>query len=128
MNFVLTLNLPDAEQETVWLKERLRETSLEEMQIDLIKKDHRTGTMSGGMITNMLQLVVSSTITEGVKNVITFLFEHFKGKNAKLELSGKCPDTGREIKLSFETKNEKDRDQAIEEFERTYLKLCVSQD
>jgi hypothetical protein len=124
MKFILTLNLPEAEQEAVWLQEHLQERRLQDLQSEVLVSTPISGSMSGGLITNMLQLIAPTAVSESIKGFIGFLFEHFKGKGAKLELSGTCPETGRELKLSFDTKNGKDRDQAIAEFERTYNALC----
>ena len=42
----------------------------------------------------------------------------------KLELSSKCPDNSRQIKLSFETGSLKQRNEALAEFDRLMVELC----
>lgn len=124
MQFILALEMADAEQEAVWLKEHLDQDDFPDVVANVRRAPTIDGAMSGGMLTNILELLATTAVTEGMKSFIGYLFQHFKYKHAKIELSGTCPDTGRELKLSFDTGSSQSRDAAILEFERIYNTLC----
>lgn len=126
MQFTLVLDMPDAEQEAVWLQARIHEDDIPGLRAEVVKVPVKPGAMSGNTMTEILNLAATTAVVEGIKSLIGLLFNHFKGKPVKLELTGICPDTGRQLKLSFDTSGEKSRDAAIAEFERNFNALCGS--
>jgi len=127
MEFTLILEMPEAEQEAVWLRNRIHEDDFPNITAEVLKTPMKEGEMSGEMLTNILLIAATTSVVEGIKALISYLFEHFKGKRAKLELSGTCPDNGRQLNLSFDTSSSKARDLALAEFERAFSVLCSSE-
>lgn len=124
MKFTLKLDLPDAEQEAVWLQEYLEQEAIPGLESEIVKQQPADGTMAAELLTELIKLAATTAVGEVMKSVISLVFDHFKGKKAKLELSGQCPDNGQQFKLSFETGGEKERAAAIAEFNALMAELC----
>lgn len=124
MQFLLTLDLPDAQQEAQWLQARILDEPIAGLESEIVKSRPADGAMSGEFWTEVLKLAATTAVAESIKSLITLVFSHFKGKAAKLELAGKCPDNGQELKLVFDTSRPSSREEAIAEFQRLYADLC----
>lgn len=124
MEFTLKLDLPDAEQEAIWLQEYLEEEAIPGLESEVVKQPQTRGTMSGEIWTELLKLAATTAVGEVMKSLITTIFDHFKGKKAKVELVGQCPNNGQQFKLVFETSGEKQRIAAIAEFNSLMIEFC----
>jgi hypothetical protein len=96
--------------------------------VRIAEKPQVRGAMSGEVWTELLKLAATTAVAEAMKSLITLVFDHFKGKKAKVELTGQCPDNGQQFKLSFETAGEKQRLEAIAEFNRLMEEFCGKPD
>jgi len=124
MEFRLTLELPEAEQEAVWLRERILDDAIDGLSVEVQTLPAAEGTMAGDLMTEVLQLTATTAVAEIIKSVIQLIFDHFQYKPAKLELAGQCPDNGNTFKMTIDTSKSKDRDVAIEEFNRLMSQFC----
>lgn len=124
MQFTLKLDLPDAEQEAVWLQDYLREAAIPGLESELVKRPQASGAMSGEIWTELISLVATAAAGKVIELAIAAVYEHFKGKKATLELSGQCPDNGQQFKLTFETNGPAARAAAIAEYRQLMAELC----
>lgn len=124
MEFILKLDLPDAEQEAVWLQDYLQEVAIPGLESQIVKQRQSSGTMSGEIWTELIKLAATTAAGKVIELAITAIYEHFKGKKATLELSGQCPDNGQPFKLTFETGDPAARAAAIAEYHQLVAELC----
>lgn len=124
MKLQLKLNLPDAEQEAVWLNDSIQEEDLEGLQSDVIETTPEEGTMDGGIFTGALALVVSEAITKTIGGLFDSIFKHFDGKRAEFEMEAECPNSGKKFILKFDNTTQKNREEAILEFNRLFKGFC----
>ncbi len=124
MNLTLKLDLQDAEQETVWLNDRLHETPIEGLDSQVAESPAQRGTMDGGLLTNLLLLAAGAAVEKIVESLMDLIFRHFDGKRAKFELTGECPKTGKQFSLSFDNISARNREKAMAEFNQLYAKFC----
>lgn len=124
MEFTLILYLPDAEQEAVWLRERILDEAIDGLSVAVQTLPAPDGAMAGEMMTEVLRLTATTAASEVIKSVIKLAFDHFQYKPAKLELNGQCPDNGAAFKMTIDTSRRKDREAVIEEFNRLMAQFC----
>lgn len=124
MNLTLKLDLPDAEQEAVWLNDRLHETPIDGLDSRVVENHAERGTMSGGMLANLLALVASAAAGKVVESLVDLIFRHFDGKRAHFELSGECPGSGKKFTLTFDNLAARNREKAMAEFHQLYADFC----
>lgn len=125
MNFELKLDVPDADQEAVWLNDRLIEEDIETFDSKVVESEAEAGTMDGGVLTGVLAMVISTAVKEGVSRLFDTIFQHFDGKKAAFELNGECPDSGKKFTMRFDNVNEEGRDKAMIEFNSRYEEFCM---
>ena len=124
MNFKLKLDIPDAEQEAVWLNDFIKEHEVEGLQTEVMETTPGEGTMGGGILTGVLGLVITETVKKAIESVFEIVFKHFDGKRAAFEMEGECPDSGKKITLKFDNTSAAKRDEIQKEFERLYENIC----
>lgn len=124
MNIQLKLNLPDAEQEAVWLNDFIMEHNIDGLKTKVLETTPEKGTMDGGILTGALALILTETIKKGVSSVFDVLFKHFDGKRAAFELTAECPDNGKKFTLKFDNTTKAKRDEIKEEFDSLYQEIC----
>ena len=124
MEFILKLDLPDAEQEAIWLQDYLQEVAIPGLESQIVKQAPEPDSMSGEIWTELITLVATAGVGKVIELAITAMYEHFKGKKATLELSGQCPGNGQAFKLTFETSGPAARAAAIAEYHQLVAELC----
>ena len=124
MEFILKLDLPDAEQEAVWLQDYLQEVAIPGLESQIVKQAPEPDSMSGEIWTELITLVATAGVGKVIELAITAMYEHFKGKKATLELSGQCPDNGQQFKMTFETNGPAAQAAAIAEYHQLVAELC----
>jgi len=124
MELTIKLNVPNQEQEAEWLKNYFIEHNEPNINVTLLEKPVLEGTLDGGIFSGLLNL----SITEGVKASIGLFFgimlKYFDGRVAEFELSGKCPDNGKEFVLKFKNTTQNSREKMQEEFNKMYSSIC----
>ncbi len=124
MKLQLKLNMPDAEQEAVWLNDYIAEQEIDALETEVLETSPEKGTMDGGIFTGIIGLAITETVKGVVASVFDILFRHFDGKRAEFELTGECPENGKKFSLKFDNTTKAKRNEAIKEFDLLYEKIC----
>ncbi len=127
MNFELKLDMPDPEQEAVWLQDYLDEQELDGIRSKVKESSPEAGTMDGGVLLGILVGAISGMLGQRLDVLFQKLWKHFDGKRAAFELTGKCPDSEQEFTLKFNNSSKKTRDEAIAEFKERMKQICGEQ-
>lgn len=124
MNFELKLDMYNAEQEVVWLRDHLLGADPQDMVLEVKESEAERGTLSGGVLLPVLIGVVTGIASKRVDWLFSRVWEYFYGKKGKIDFTATCPDGGKSFTMSFELGNEKERDAAQDEFQRRYERFC----
>lgn len=124
MKLQLKLNMPNADQEAVWLNDRIKEYDIDGLKTEVEEAPTERGVMSGGLLLGALTLVMEESIKKIIEKVFDVTFNHFDGKKAAFELSGECSNSGKKFTLKFENITKEQQQKAIKEFNEHYKAIC----
>lgn len=84
MKLQLKLNMPNAEQEAVWLNDRIQEYEIDGLKTEVEEAPVARGTMGAGILLGALTLVMEESIKKVIERVFDATFSHFDGKKQPL--------------------------------------------
>ena len=126
MRLTLSLDLPNAAQEAVWLNSRLNQTDIPGLESHaVVEQPAQPGTMDGGLVLGALAMAVTTVVVEKVVDKLLALLERqFDGKRADFVLTAECPGSGQTFSLTFNHTKARERAALVEEFKALQAQFC----